>query len=158
MLDRLVDRAQALGIPSSDGRARLVDKKYPSEVPGDVAREVGLQRRPNGVGLRAIDLYFRHQRDAASRRGWQTLFCDKRSDLVLWQLLSSKLVRRIQQNFNVRAVLSMPFGELRVDTLCCTSLRGDIDDDHRLWNIQANFRTINCRGLERVDVGRRRAE
>lgn len=95
---------------AADGLALLVEDESARKVPMDVTWEVLHGEPPYGIGVRPIELDHRHHRPPAALR-WQTIGCHQRSNLRGSHLLFAKLVARIAEQLEARAVLRMQLGE-----------------------------------------------
>ena len=102
-LDLLDGRRRPNAMAALDG-AGLVKEEDAVKVPLDLTWVGLLGKRPYRMGLRSIHLRLGHQ-VTAGRLSWHALLLGKRADLVLWQLLRAKLVRREVQYLEAWAKL-----------------------------------------------------
>ena len=126
-LDLLDGRRRPNAMAALDG-AGLVKEEDAVKVPLDLTWVGLLGKLPNRVGLRSIHLRLGHQ-VTAGRLSWHALLLGKRADLVLWQLLRAKLVRREVQYLEAWAKLLVQIGKELVATPRRASSARDIHDE-----------------------------
>ena len=126
-LDLLDGRRRPNAMAALDG-AGLVKEEDAVKVPLDLTWVGLLGQLPNRMGLRSIHLRLGHQ-VAAGRLSWHALLLGKRADLVLWQLLRAKLVRREVQYLEAWAKLLVQIGKELVATPRRASSARNIHDE-----------------------------
>ena len=126
-LDLLDGRRRPNAMAALDG-AGLVEEEDAVKIPLDLTWVGLLGKLPHRMGLWSIHLRLGHQM-AAGRLSRHALLLGKRADLILWQLLRAKLVRREVQYLEAWAKLLVQIRKELVATPRRASSARNIHDE-----------------------------
>jgi len=133
-------RQLARSVPA-DWLARLIDKEDRIKVPLDIAGIKCLQKAPDGFCSLAIRCHLGHEVYVGASVKRQKSR-DESWNLIGRELLLAKLVARVEDYGEGRAMFIVPALQLSVHRLCVASFRGHIQEQAGLASERCKFQRL----------------